>query len=92
MTRERGTLSGWFATSVSSMPVRSAARNRISLITTGHASASTQIFISSPSVSQLRDERVEGPQLMADGIARGRNSARIGDTAVQLLPDEHLLQ
>ena len=36
----------WFATSVSCTPVRSAARNRISLITTGQASASTHIFTS----------------------------------------------
>ena len=44
MLAEEGVLSGWFATSVSCTPVLPAARNRISLITTGQASASTQIF------------------------------------------------
>jgi len=42
--RDGGTRIAWFATRVSRTLVRSAALNRISLITTGHASASTQIF------------------------------------------------
>src|SRR6266436_5515250 len=41
-----GSRRGLFATRVSRTPVRSAARKRISLITTGQASASTQICIS----------------------------------------------
>ena len=40
-----GVRSAWLATRVTLMPVRSAARNSISLITTGQASASTQICI-----------------------------------------------
>src|ERR1700722_12558611 len=41
-----GNRSGLFATRVIRTPVRSAARNRMSLITAGQASASTQICIS----------------------------------------------
>ncbi|SAG93470.1 Uncharacterised protein [Enterobacter cloacae] len=48
MYLEGGTRIFWFATSVSGICTRSAARNKISLITFGHASASTQIAIVSP--------------------------------------------
>src|SRR6185437_7529696 len=40
----RGICNGWLATKVTATPVRSAARNSISLMTFGQASASTQIF------------------------------------------------
>src|SRR5260370_4264826 len=46
MFSAKGSRSGLFATSVIRTPVRSAARKSISLITTGQASASTQICIS----------------------------------------------
>ena len=42
----RGIRSGWLATSVTATPVRSAARNKISLTTFGQASASTQMLAS----------------------------------------------
>jgi hypothetical protein len=48
MNRDGGTRRFWLATSVSGICTRSAARNRISLITFGHASASTQIAMFSP--------------------------------------------
>ena len=40
---EGGVGMGWLATRVSGRPTRSAARNRMSLMTLGQASASTQI-------------------------------------------------
>jgi hypothetical protein len=49
MKRDGGVRTGWFATNVSLIPARSAARNKISLITLGQASASTQIRIVIPS-------------------------------------------
>ena len=42
MNRDGGQRIHWFATSVTWTCARSAARNRMSLITPGHASASTQ--------------------------------------------------
>src|SRR3972149_9366440 len=48
MNGDRGACRSRFATSVSGMRVRSAARNRISLMTKGQASASTQICTHSP--------------------------------------------
>jgi len=46
MWRDRGMGIEWLATSVNCTPVRSAALNKISLITPGQASASTHMFIS----------------------------------------------
>jgi hypothetical protein len=45
-----GTAGGRLATSTSSMPVRPAARSRISRIATGQASASTQMVMGHPRI------------------------------------------
>ena len=54
MKREGGVRSGLFATSVIGISGRSAARNRMSLITAGQASASTQICMHAPFAPEMR--------------------------------------
>src|SRR5438105_4970881 len=63
MYGDTGVRRSWLATSVIGMRVRSAARKRMSLMTAGHASASTQMCIVSPALvdSRAGDAHDVGP-------------------------------
>src|SRR5436190_20251488 len=56
MKREGGVRIHWLATSVTATASRSAARNRISLITAGQASASTQMAAGGTAVASAGSE------------------------------------